>query len=125
MTTHTAAGPAPTARRILGASAAAVALLVALWVIGTAIEAGTDRAPWGLLIVFVPPYLIGLALLRRAPRVAAALLAVLHLIFVVSAVVAFARDPFDMWTWAAYPFLVGVPVAVAGVVAAGRTLQGR
>jgi hypothetical protein len=94
-------------------------------VLGTALEAGAGRAPWGLLIVFVPPYLIGLALLRPAPRVAAVVLAVLHLIFVVSAVVAFARDPFDTWAWAAYPFFLGVPVAVAGLVAAVRTLLGR
>jgi hypothetical protein len=125
MTTQTAAPAVPTARRILGTSAAGVALLLILWVLGTALQGGADHAPWGLLIVFVPPYLIGLALLRPAGRVAAVLLAVLHLIFVVVTVLAFARDPFDIWAWASYLVYLGVPLALAGLVAAVRVLLGR
>ena len=125
MTTHTAAPAVPTTRRILGATAAGVALLLTLWVLGTALEDGADHAPWGLFIVFVTPYLIGLALLRPAPQVAAALLGMLQLIFVTATVVGLARDPFDMWAWAAYLVYLGVPVAVAGLVAAVRVLLGR
>jgi hypothetical protein len=125
MTTHTAVPAAPTTRRILGASAAGVALLLTLWVLGTALEGGADHAPWGLLVVFVPPYLIGLALLRPVPRVAAALLGLLHLIFVIAVVVGLARDPFDIWAWAAYLVYLGMPLAVAGLVAAVRVLLGR
>src|SRR3982750_2986626 len=107
MTTHTAAPAVPTTRRILGASAAGVALLFTLWVLGPALEAGADKAPWGLLAVFVPPYLIGLALLRSAPRVAAALLGMLHLVFVTATVVGLAQDPLSMWAWAAYLIYLG------------------
>jgi hypothetical protein len=125
MTTHTAAPAVPTTRRILGATSAGVALLLTLWVFGTAFGAGADQAPWGLLIVFVPPYLIGLALLRPVPRVAAVLLGMLHLTFVTATVVGLARDPFDMWAWAAYLVYLGVPLAAAGLVAAVRVLLGR
>jgi hypothetical protein len=125
MTTHTAAPAVPTARRILGASAAGVALISTLWVLGTALEAGASKAPWGFLIVFVPPYLIGLALLRPVPRVAAALLGTLHLVFAIACAASVTQDGFEMWTWPAYVVYLGTPIAVAGVVAAVRVLLGR
>ncbi|MEV6495117.1 hypothetical protein AB0M20_41825 [Actinoplanes sp. NPDC051633] len=125
MTTHAAAPAVPTARRILGAGAAGVALLLTLWVLGTAREGGAESAPWGLLIIFVPPYLIGLALLRPVPRVAAVLIGVLNLIFVVATVAALIRDPFEMWAWAAFLVYLGVPLAVAGLAAAVRIVLGR
>jgi len=126
MTTHTTAPAVPTPRRILGASAAGVALLATMWVLGAAFEAGAAKDPWGFLAVFVTPYLLGLALLRPAPRVAAVLVGLVHLVFAIVAILAIARDPFDMWGWAAYLLVyIGAPLAAAGLVAAIRVLLGR
>jgi hypothetical protein len=125
MNTHTLRRPVLTSRRILGWSAAGIAGLSAVWVLSLAALDAAD-APWGFLAIFVTPYLIGLAVLRRLPRVAAVIIGLFHLVFATACAISIARDPFDMPGWAGYLLVyIGTPLSVAGLVAAVRVLFNR
>jgi hypothetical protein len=96
-----------------------------VWVLSLA-ALDAANAPWGFLAIFVTPYVIGFALLRRSPRIAAVIIGVFHLVFGTVCALSVIRDPLDVPGWAGYPLLyIGTPLAVAGLVAAVRVLFNR
>jgi hypothetical protein len=111
-------------RRLLRHVTLALGGLGLLKFLGLFFEVGAADAPWGFLIVWVPPFAVAWVLLRRPQPRAGAILAVVLAILVL-AVLAQALIQGLQPAWTDYLLvIVGAPLAMAAIGLSFRVLRG-
>ena len=118
----------PSSKTILSVGGMALAVLGLVKFVSLLAAEGFDpaRAPWGFLVVFVVPLVIGSALVYRMPRVAAVLVGLFSLALLAFIVGAIVQNGPILEHWSDYLVAyVGGPISVAVIVAALKTARQR
>lgn len=112
-------------RRLLGLLAVLVAGIGLLKFLGLLVDLGPAQAPWGFLLVFVVPLLVGTLLLPARPRVGAAVIGVVAAVMGVGCAVVILQGAIEAY-WGDYLLVfVGGPLAWTAAAVAVRVLRGR